>query len=103
MIALGAGEGAPPPGWSLEAELTDPTADTAPQASFVPVSLQAAQAQSQGTTAPTTHSNGPVPASVEALQRLARALETNVTKLEDEYGYKHGPAPATSGAVAAQD
>lgn len=81
VIALGAGEGMPPPGWSLESELTDPTADTAPLATHVPVGADKA-------------SEGPVAASVEALQRLARALESNVTALEQQYGYGQFQAQA---------
>jgi len=67
VIALGAGEGNPPPGWSLESEMVDPDAAVVPEGEEKPIM------------------------SVEALQRLARTMEGNIFDLERKYGYKKTP------------
>jgi len=64
VIALGAGEGTAPAGWSIEAELIDPDAAVVPEGEEKPIM------------------------SVEALQRLARTLEGNIYDLERDYKYK---------------
>lgn len=67
VIALGAGDGNPPPGWSLESELVDPDAAVVPEGEEKPIM------------------------TVEAIQRLARTLEGNIYDLERKYGYKKTP------------
>jgi len=67
VVALGAGEGTAPPGWSIESESVDPDAAVVPEGEEKPI------------------------ASVEALQRLARTLEGNIFVLERKYGYKKTP------------
>lgn len=78
MIALGAGEGNPPPGWTLESELVDPDAAVVPEGEEKPI------------------------ASVEALQRLARTLEGNIYDLERQYRYKKTPEEIEAEKEAAE-
>jgi len=78
VISLGAGEGNPPPSWTLESETVDPDAAVVPDGEEKPI------------------------ASVEALQRLARTLEGNIFDLERKYRYKKTPEEIQADKDAAE-